>query len=246
MAVLRTPVYNGCLGAMNIDLHAHTFPSSDDCAMSPDELVEAAKGAGLDGVCVTEHDRFWDPADIRALSKRHGFLVLPGCEVNTDGGHVLAFGLDRYVFGIHRVESLRRLVDLAQGVMVAAHPHRRRFLHERGASPDGPGPMVDRACADPFFAYCDALEVINGKAAEGENAFSLELARRLGKPMTGGSDSHRQSQMGAVATMFHDRITCLDDLIREIKTGRCEAVALEAGGVERTPASNMLRPGEGG
>ena len=218
---------------MNIDLHAHTFPSSDDCVMSPDELVEAAKGVGLDGVCVTEHDRFWDMAEIQALSKRHGFLVLPGCEVNTDGGHVLVFGQDRYVFGMHKVETLRRLVDLAHGVMVAAHPHRRRFLQERDAGPEGPGPMLDQACSDPFFAYCDALEALNGRATEGESAFSLELGSRLGKPMTGGSDSHRQSQMGTVATRFHDRITCLDDLIREIKAGRCDAMALKLGGVER-------------
>ena len=79
-----------------IDLHTHTYPNSDDSFLSPDELVEAAKGLGLDGVCITEHYYFWDPWDILALSKKHDFLALPGCEVNTDEGHVLVFGMEMY------------------------------------------------------------------------------------------------------------------------------------------------------
>ena len=76
---------------MVIDLHSHTYPKSDDSFMAPDELVEAAKSAGLDGICLTEHDAFWSAEEIESLSRSHDFLVLPGSEINTDSGHVLAF-----------------------------------------------------------------------------------------------------------------------------------------------------------
>ena len=82
---------------MLIDLHTHTHPLSHDSLLSPDELIEAAKAARLDGVCLTEHDFFWDPTEVAALRKRHNFLVIPGIEVNTEDGHIVVFGLDRFV-----------------------------------------------------------------------------------------------------------------------------------------------------
>lgn len=214
---------------MLIDLHTHTYSGSEDSAISPDELIEAARGVGLDGLCITEHDYFWDHADISALSRRHNFLVLSGCEVNTDAGHALVFGLDRYEFGMHRVDRLRQHVDRAGGAMLAAHPYRRRFLDGDCSSPEGLGSAVDAACADGFFFACDAVEVLNGRATGGETAFSLELAQRLGLGMVGGSDSHRLDHLGTVATRFHGTVTCLEELIQELKEGRFEPAVLDRG-----------------
>ena len=212
---------------MIIDLHTHTFPQSDDSFISPDELIEAAKGSDLDGVCLTEHDYFWDPEELRALSRRHGFLVLPGCEINTDSGHVLAFGLREYVFGMHKVPFLQQMVSRAGGALVAAHPHRRRYLPEHAHKPDYYKYMLDTACADPLFSICAAVEGLNGRATEGENTFSTDLGRRLEMGMAGGSDSHRLTTLGSVATRFHGKVASLDELVREIKAGRFEPVVLE-------------------
>jgi len=128
--------------------------------VSPDELVDAAKGLGLDGICITEHDYFWDLDDIRALSRKHGFLVLPGCEVNTDGGHVLVFGLEKYVFGMHKAAFLRELVEQASGVMVAAHPYRRRYIRDGAKRLDDYRAMINNACRDEFFSFCDAIACV--------------------------------------------------------------------------------------
>ncbi|MCH2527937.1 MAG: PHP domain-containing protein, partial [Dehalococcoidia bacterium] len=91
---------------MIIDLHNHTYPKSDDSFISPDELIIKAKDIGLDGICLTEHDCFWTNDDIELLSSKHNFLILPGVELNTDAGHVLAFGLEHYIFGMHKPEFL--------------------------------------------------------------------------------------------------------------------------------------------
>ncbi len=213
---------------MLIDLHTHTFPGSDDAFMSPDDLVEAAKSSGLDGVCITEHDAFWDRADILALSRRHNFFILPGCEVNTEGGHVLVFGLDRYVFGMHKVVFLKGLVDDAGGLMVAAHPYRRRYLEEGSLRPERYRDMLDRARNDPFFASCHAIETLNGRATAGETGFAGDLGDSFDLVTVGSGDCHRTGDLGKVATLFQGRITGVEELILEVKAGRCEPVEMNS------------------
>ena len=209
-----------------IDIHAHSYPKSEDSFMSVYELIEGSKGLGLDGVCLTDHDSFWSIAETQALSQRYDFLVLPGVEVNTDSGHVVVFGLDKYVFGMHKPAFLRKLVDQHGGVMIAAHPYRRRFLEEPAQDSGARQEMLDQASADEFFDYCDAIEGINGRGSAQENRFSLDLLERLAMKPTGGSDAHRVLQLGAAATRFQKNITGLPGLIEEIRQGRFCAVDL--------------------
>jgi len=204
-----------------IDLHTHSYPASDDSFMAVDELIETAKERGLDGVCLTEHDAFWDVAQVQALGKKHRFLVLPGAEINTDGGHLLVFGLQRYVFGMHKPEVLQQLVEQQGGVIIAAHPYRRRFLLER---PQDWNAMLRKAWADPFFKICHALETVNGRGSAQENRFAGELGAALALHATGASDAHRVQQLGSAATRFEKRVDTLEDLITELRAGRFQPV----------------------
>ena len=211
---------------MIIDLHTHSFPRSDDSFVGPDELIEKAKSIGLDAICFTEHDYFWDADSLRDLSARHDFLVLSGSEINTDSGHVLAFGLTGYRFGMHKVHVLDDLTRNAGGALIAAHPYRRRFLPEHSHKPDYYQSMIDDACADPIFKVCDAVEGLNGRATEGETTFSLDLSAQLEMRTVGGSDAHRLHTLGAAATEFHRRVDSVETLVQEIKAGRFHHVAL--------------------
>ena len=226
MRDLRYEIRHARSAKLLIDLHTHTSLHSDDSVIIPDDLVEAARGRGLDGVCITEHDYFWDLQDILELGRRHDFLVLPGCEVNTNGGHVLVYGLTAYSFGMHRVEFLRERVEEAGGAMVAAHPYRRRYT-------DGPASqrglyqvMLAKACHDPHFSFCDAIETCNGRSTPGESGFAEELGQRLHLAGVAGSDAHRVEDVGCVATEFPRRVGSLEDLIREIKAGRFEPMTV--------------------
>ena len=194
--------------------------------MSVDELIKGSKSLGLDGICLTDHDFFWSKEEVHDLAKRHSFLVLPGCEINTDNGHVLIFGLDRYVFGLHKPDFLVDAVRQRDGAIIAAHPYRRRFLEDPGHLPEARREMLDRASGDGFFGSCDAIEGINGRGNEVQNLFSQDLGDRLEIKMTGGSDAHRVEQIGTAATLFERKITGLDDLIRELKAGRFKAKKL--------------------
>src|SRR3989337_2985493 len=166
---------------MLIDLHTHTQPLSHDSLLSPDELIEAARAAGLDGLCLTEHDFIWDPQKLRELSKRHDFLVIPGIEVNTEDGHVLAFGLDRYVYGMHRIAELAALAESAGGVLLAAHPYRRQLPFELRHDGDWID-ALERAAANQLYHHVCAIEAHNGRGSQRENLFSQELCERLGLP----------------------------------------------------------------
>lgn len=205
---------------MLIDLHTHTYPKSDDSFVSVDDLIDRAKSSGLDGICLTEHDEFWDKDSIKDLCRRHDFVVLPGSEINTDSGHIVVFGLDRYVFGLHKPVFLRRALNKCGGVMIAAHPYRRRYVSAPGLEPDARAEMLQRALAEDFFLMCDAIEGYNGRGSEDENEFSMDLCSVFGLGATAGSDAHRVEQMGNFATRFDRPVRNLEELIAEIKAGR--------------------------
>jgi hypothetical protein len=204
-----------------IDLHTHTKPWSDDSNLDIPEVVDLAKQAGLDAICLTEHDWFRDKDTLAKLSQEHDFLILPGVEVNTDDGHFLVFGVEKYSFGMHHTEYLRQLVDEAGGAMILAHPYRRNFYRD-----DDISIAVEQYYQRPFFDLVDTIEVFNGRASERENKFSQELCRRLNLNGAGGSDAHSTSNIPSCATLFERKISNVEELIAELKAGRFRAVDL--------------------
>ena len=204
---------------MLIDLHTHTLPWSDDSNLEIPDVIHMAKKAGLDAICLTEHDYYRDKDALTELSEEHDFLILPGVETNTDDGHFLVFGVEKYSFGMHHIEHLRQVVDEAGGVMILAHPYRRN-LH----SDDDISAAVEQCCQKPFFSFVDIIEVFNGRASERQNKFSQELCRRLNLKGAGGSDAHSVSDMPSFATLFERKVSNVEELITELKAGRFRAV----------------------
>ena len=206
---------------MIIDLHTHTRPPSDDSFLEPSELIQRSKQAGLDAICFTEHDWFWNKDALARLVQEHDFLVLPGVELNTDEGHYLVFGLEEYSFGMHHTEYLRQAVDEVGGVMILAHPFRRQY-HQGDDIADA----VEQYCRRPFFRLLDTIEVLNGRATETQNEFSQELCRRLNLKGIGGSDAHQLSDIPTCATRFERKINTVEELITELKADRFSPVDL--------------------
>src|SRR5215510_12982192 len=147
---------------MLIDLHSHTWPRSHDSVLNPDDLVQRAKRAGLDAIVFTEHDTLWDERSLREIRERHNFLVLAGVEISTDDGHILAFGIDRYVFGMHRSRELASYTERANGALVAAHPYRRQ-MPWFSRNDDEYQQSLEKASRNPAYQYVTALEDLNGR-----------------------------------------------------------------------------------
>ncbi len=206
---------------MLIDLHNHTGWGSGDSHLDPSELVEQARRWGLDGIAITEHNQVWDPEKIAMLRRRHEFVVIGGTEVDTEVGHVVAFGLlgPRRWTQLPTLRELRALVDEVGGVLIAAHPFRTGLP----ASPsDGSkeGTPGDAGGRDPW-ELVDAIEVHNGLAGAHQQKLAAKLARRLDLPTTGGSDTHRLMDVATCFTVFDDEIRGERDVVAAIKARRC-------------------------
>jgi predicted metal-dependent phosphoesterase TrpH len=191
-----------------IDLHCHTRVYSACSALTPEALARAALAAGLDGVCVTEHDALWPLDDIETLSREFGLVVLRGVEVTTDMGHVLAFGLTRYAPEMARIERLKAIADGEGAVLVLAHPSRRY-----GALPE----------ADPALWF-HAFETENGTEGRIQNETAARVSRALPLPGTGGSDAHAVREVGTAATLFERAVSREQEFLDELRAGRYRAV----------------------
>ena len=211
---------------MLIDIHTHTYPTSDDSNLTPQDLISEAKKVGLDGICITDHDGFWNPREIEKIGIDNDFLVLPGCEVTTEEGHLLVYGLDKYIFGMHKSAFVKELVAESQGAIVVAHPYRRVYRASDSLSTQAYKDLLKKTSAEPVFENISAVEVRNGRGSSKENAFSQRLALELDLPGTGASDAHQISDVGTFATLFEDKISDLKDFIAALTTGKYRAADL--------------------
>ena len=209
---------------MIIDLHVHTSPKSYCSALDLHALVKKAKKIGLDGVCLTEHDMVWDKKSIDTLREEYDFVFLRGMEVSTNLGHILVYGLEDYVDGIWRASNLRQVTDQAGGVMIAAHPFRDSYIPWR-TNPEYLKTMnLEAVTQKPIFSLVHSMEVLNGERPDPENNLSCLIAEKLHMKGTGGSDSHSEHALGRCVTKFENDIETDEDLIRELKLGRFEAL----------------------
>jgi predicted metal-dependent phosphoesterase TrpH len=202
-------------GGTVIDLHVHSFPASQCSSVSVEELVEEAKGIGLDGICLCDHNHARQADALEELRQKHGYLILGGNEITTDQGDILVFGFEEDIQGVIQLKDLRERVLRAGGFMIAAHPFRGFLtfgIGYLGLTPEG-------ASARPVFKWVDAVEILNSKVSEKENSFAAKVAEGLRLPVTGGSDAHGIGEVGLYATRFAESIRNERDLVAALRKG---------------------------
>jgi predicted metal-dependent phosphoesterase TrpH len=177
----------GRFRTLRIDPHVHTADSYD-CRTSVETVLERASVAGLDGLVVTDHDEIDASRRAVDLAPDYGLVALPGVEVSTADGHLLALGVDGVPDpGASLAATARRVHDLG-GVAVVPHPFQRwRHGARRAALED---------------ARLDAVEVYNAHTLTGfRNGQARTYAESRGLPGVGGSDAHAPSLVGRAHTV---------------------------------------------
>jgi hypothetical protein len=84
---------------------------------------------------------------------------------------------------------------------------------------------MDPEIADHLLKNVDAVETRNGGASPEANRAAEVMAQRYGLPGVGGSDAHFLMQLGRCLTVFEGEIGREEDLMREIRAGRCRAAS---------------------
>lgn len=80
-----------------VDLHVHTPKSMcyGDKSVTPEQIIDTALANDLEVIAITDHNTVAAIDDTRQAGRKRNLFVLPGVELSTKGGHVIAlFELD--------------------------------------------------------------------------------------------------------------------------------------------------------
>jgi len=205
-----------------IDLHIHTNRYSGCSNLDPVALVRKASRIGLDGIALTEHGIRWSDEDIAVLRdrvKESHLLIFPGEEAacyDRSGrfqGEFLVFGYPRSLGSSRSIEDLSDLVHGEGGVVLAAHPFKKRKTGE-GFYGAGYG-VYDYAL--------DGLETEHPSYDPESASLARAAMTSLNIAGIGSSDAHDLRSVGLCMTRFFDALTDLASLCRAIRERRLEA-----------------------
>jgi len=181
-----------------IDMHVHTCYSYKDGINSPEEMVNAAENAGLDGIAITDHDNL-EGAE-KAIHINTDLLIIGGCEISSKEGHILAYGIEENIpKGLSASETID-LIHSQGGLAVASHPYDSRR--------SGVKDLI-------YSLQFDAIEALNGHFM-GDKGETREICEENNFPMVAGTDAHMAKEVGSCYTLFDS----IDDYQGEIKAGR--------------------------
>lgn len=208
-------------GWVRMDFHMHTY-GSGDAVTTIEEFEDAVEAAGLDVVCVTDHNAVHVA---QTLSADLDVRVVVGSEIKTREGELIGLFLDeRISFGLPSGECARRIREQG-GLVYVPHPIGPRN-HAMGEA------AMDALLSEGLL---DAVEVFNSRnPSEAHNRAAGTYATRRGLPGGSGSDAHYPDEIGAAWLELPD-FDGPDDLIASM----ADAVVV---GERHPPSRSAWRP----
>ncbi|HLG71511.1 MAG TPA: CehA/McbA family metallohydrolase [Chloroflexota bacterium] len=199
--------------ALRLDLHNHSRASRDS-KLSIDDLIAQAKARGLDGFALTDHDSTAGNAEALEKARQNDLLLIPGCEVSSRDGHVLALFVEQPA-GRGPLERVLEEVHQQDGLAVIAHPLRY-------------GGGVQRRVLERCIGLVDGIEAYNPDNTPLGNRTGWSLAQRHAKFQTGGSDTHTIQNMAHGVTVVDAEARSLEGVREAMRRGRTRAVGMHA------------------
>jgi len=188
------------------DLHVHTTYSKDSL-ITQKELIYFAKKNGLNAVAITDHDYL--EGAIKIAREVKDFLVVPGMEVSSSDGHIIALNVKEIIpRGLTAAETVECIHD-AGGIAVACHP----YAYFKGC--------LRNAVCSAF----DAIEVINARAFPFQSSVkkAREAAEKFELSQVAGTDAHYGPQIGYGYTCIDVEKVTVEDIVEAIVCGNCQA-----------------------
>jgi len=169
---------------VRVDCHLHTV-ASGDAVLTLDELADRARQAGLDVVCITDHNV--TSAAVAASERDLGIRIIVGEEIRTPDGDLIGLFLTERIPYVLPVAEVVARIRAQGGLVYAPHP----FDPLRSSL----GRVLPSLCQ---AGAVDIIEVFNSKIAEqAPNDRALALAAAYALPGGAGSDAHDAPGVGA-------------------------------------------------
>src|SRR3989338_2406246 len=171
--------------SMLLELHAHSYYSHRekvkfDGTTSPANMIQAAAAKGINAIALTDHNTTMGWKEAKAAAKKLGIEFIPGEEVDSADGHVLAHNITETIRPGMPLEETVDKIHQQGGIAVASHPF--------DIKNDGTGKKS---------LACDALEAFNAINFDRlSNKRCLKFAKINRKPVTAGSDAHAPYMIG--------------------------------------------------
>lgn len=224
---------------LSVELHAHSALSYD--GRDPVErLLEQAAAVGLDGLAVTDHDEIDASLEAADLASEYGLVGIPGMEVTSAAGHVLALGITELVPAGLSFEETIENIHAQGGIAVVPHP----FQKSRSG-------VLAKISEEELIA-ADAIEVFNSRLLTGRaNRRAERFALRHNLPVTAGSDAHISEMIGRGVTHVDTDKRSVEAILGAIRDGHTSVEGRRtpwhisfrqaAGGVKRRVATRVRR-----
>ncbi|MBU0498092.1 MAG: CehA/McbA family metallohydrolase [Candidatus Thermoplasmatota archaeon] len=187
---------------LKLDLHLHS-QFSDDATGTPKEIMSIVKKKGLNGVAFTDHNSI--KGGLQALKDApKDFLVIPGVEISTKDGHLLAFNVrTTFQSGLPVAETVDTVLD-AGGLPIVPHLYRNMS-------------GIKKAKLKEIHTRLSAIEVFNGCSLPNTNLKTARIAKEFRLGGTGGSDSHHPEYAGTSYTLIDTMELTIDAVLTAIQ-----------------------------
>lgn len=184
------------MGRADLQLHSDL----GDGLNSPAEILTAAEAAGLDIIALTDHDDIRGSFVLRELAAKRGsaVIVVPGIEVTTRAGHLLALFVEDEIPMFRSLPETVMAIHRAGGIAIVPHPlsYLTFSVGERA--------LRALAARGDKLSFVDAIEIRNpsyaGRVRGGRARVLNEHVLRVAE--TGSSDAHHAKLVGTAWTEF--------------------------------------------
>jgi len=191
---------------MLLELHSHSWYSKgsilgEENTVSPIEMIKEARRKGLDGIAITDHNNLKSFESLKKL-KFDDFVIIPGEEISTLQGHLIALGITEEIKPEQDVLETIDKVHQQGGITIAPHPFDIAKKGLRGLA-----------------KFTDAIEVFNAMSIDKfSNLRAYRFAKKFGKPIVAGTDAHQKEWIGRSITKINS-YPDIDSVLKEIKLG---------------------------
>jgi hypothetical protein len=192
---------------LKADLHIHSNHS--DGIDSVKKLLQAAIEKRLDAISITDHDTINGSLEAIEIAEEESLpiVVIPGVEISTENGHLLAYGIYEDIEADKNMQETAFEVRRMGGVSAIAHPFQ---FHKHG--------IVKIAKA---IHAVDAIEVFNAKFYIGLcNTLAVRVSRKYKKAVIAGSDAHGSEAIGFGVTLLNVASKDIGSMIQSIRDGQ--------------------------